>query len=443
MAWYGKTFLEASIGNILRRLCAEKVAIEVDPLRSGKGAKDVERNVELLIYWCQEFWKQIYSVRAECPNEMRRLFEHVRKLVEKRYRMKDPSQDQNRELPWQSVSAFCFLRFIVPAVLHPHLFGLCPGLPSVSVQRSLTLIAKVIQSLANLNAKTVQKEEFMRGVKDFLKDSQPAMIDYILVISTPSSESHDQHPGSASDRHDWSNLANTLSNTLTNTLRRRATTMPALDREAIPILPDLLDIPRHLAIISSAVIRNSRDYKPSSQPEDRKLEEFCSKCFEIEEYALHRVSQLATHISSDRRRLSPSPPPVQLISSPHKSPDKQRGPRKLARPSTAPSASDVDLSRPRDLLSDPSMHSNSAFNHSPSSVVRDGTSSGLPSSTEGRDRGTWSHQLLHTRSISTESIPSFGLSTVTSSNPPDVTTETSDEASKRKRGLLRGILTRR
>lgn len=27
-----------------------------------------------------------------------------------------------------------------------------PGLPSVPVQRSLTLIAKVIQSLANLNA---------------------------------------------------------------------------------------------------------------------------------------------------------------------------------------------------------------------------------------------------------------------------------------------------
>lgn len=67
MAWYGKAFLEASIGSVLRRLCAEKVAIEVDPLRSGKSTKDVERNVDQLIYWCQEFWNQIYSVRAECP----------------------------------------------------------------------------------------------------------------------------------------------------------------------------------------------------------------------------------------------------------------------------------------------------------------------------------------------------------------------------------------
>lgn len=74
------------------------------------------------------------------------------------------------------------------------------GLPSPHVQRSLTLIAKVIQSLANLNAvsvrcsgydtitntslQTVQKEEFMRGVKDFLKDSLPAMvsIDSALIL---------------------------------------------------------------------------------------------------------------------------------------------------------------------------------------------------------------------------------------------------------------------
>lgn len=58
---------------------------------------------------------------------MRRLFEHVRQLVEKRYKGHQDSAEQKRELPWQSVSAFIFLRFIVPAILHPHLFGLCAG----------------------------------------------------------------------------------------------------------------------------------------------------------------------------------------------------------------------------------------------------------------------------------------------------------------------------
>jgi hypothetical protein len=61
---------------------------------------------------------------------MRRLFEHIRKLVEVRYRIEDTDQNQ---LPLQSVSAFCFLRFIVPAILNPHLFGLCPGTALLSL----------------------------------------------------------------------------------------------------------------------------------------------------------------------------------------------------------------------------------------------------------------------------------------------------------------------
>ena len=68
MTWYGRSFLEASIGTVLRKLIASNIAIEVDPMRlTGKTAKEVERNNEILLYWCQHFWDQIYSVRTECP----------------------------------------------------------------------------------------------------------------------------------------------------------------------------------------------------------------------------------------------------------------------------------------------------------------------------------------------------------------------------------------
>jgi hypothetical protein len=67
MGWYGKHFLEASVGLTIRRLCLENVSIEVDPLRNAKGPKDVERNVDLLVLWCKEIWEQIYSVRQQCP----------------------------------------------------------------------------------------------------------------------------------------------------------------------------------------------------------------------------------------------------------------------------------------------------------------------------------------------------------------------------------------
>lgn len=67
MNWYGKSFLEASIGQVVRRLISEKVAIETDNARSGKSSKDQEKSIELLVYWCIEFWNSIYSVRSECP----------------------------------------------------------------------------------------------------------------------------------------------------------------------------------------------------------------------------------------------------------------------------------------------------------------------------------------------------------------------------------------
>ncbi|KAJ7092727.1 Rho GTPase activation protein [Mycena epipterygia] len=401
MNWYGKAFLEASIGCVLRRLCAEKVGIEVDPVRSGKGTKDVERNLDLLIYWCQEFWNQIYSVRMECPPEMRRLFETVRRLVEKRYRVKDSTQE-SRELPWQSVSAFCFLRFIVPAILHPHLFGLCPGMPSVAVQRSLTLIAKVIQSLANLNA-TVQKEEFMRGVKDFLKESLPGMIDYISVVSTPTRSESYSNSEDPSDRHE--RLA------VVNALRQRTSQMPVLNRESIP-MPLIPDIPKQLAIITSAVIRNSRDYharaKPND-PSDRPLNEFCSRCFEVEESALQRVSQLATRISSDRRR--PDHSPSLSISTSTSAPRRTR--KSSGRPSTAPSPSDPD-SAARRLFSEPATPSSPSH----AQLTWDVRGEGSSRARKGR----------HLNSASETSI-----------TPMPTPLDTPDSDDKKKRGLLRGI----
>ena len=56
--------------------------------------------------------------------EMRRLFAHIRHLIEVRY---STAENQNKDLPWQGVSSFLFLRFFVPAILHPHLFGIWPG----------------------------------------------------------------------------------------------------------------------------------------------------------------------------------------------------------------------------------------------------------------------------------------------------------------------------
>ncbi|KAI0669886.1 Rho GTPase activation protein [Trametes maxima] len=456
MSWYGMAFLEASVGATIRRLCSEKVAIEVDPVRIGKGPKTIEKNVELLVTWCREFWDHIYAARTQCPPELRRLFEHIRKLVENRYRIRD---DQNRELPWQSVSAFCFLRFIVPAILHPHLFGLLPGLPDVPIQRSLTLIAKVVQSLANLNP-TVQKEEYMRGVKDFLSDSLHAMIDYIVVVSTPEVGSKAPSTPHTSDHHERLRIMNAL--------RQRGATTPVLYREAIPLLPHLLDIPRHLAIITSVVVRYSRtqSFQPnkSTGPEDKFFSEFSSRCLEVEEQALFRVSKLA---AKPRRQhsepailpivppmpanipLPPSPSsPLKMSSRGRKLSNARARVRKPSRPSTTSSSPDRSPGPKRESTSRKPRNTPTAEMEPVTLFQSPALTSPSPSpATEAfgeralRPRPPFIH---HPRSSSTDSpLTRNRLPDPLKSPTSESSVELTDDPGKRRRNIFRSILTRR
>ncbi|KAH9178719.1 Rho GTPase activation protein [Lactarius sanguifluus] len=434
MGWYGRNFLEASVGLTIRRLCVENVAIEVDPLRNTKGVKDIERNVDLLVFWCKEIWEQVYSVRQQCPDEMRRLFEHIRQLVEKRFRT-ESSSDTNIELPLQSVSAFCFLRFIVPAILHPHLFGLCSGLPDLPVQRSLTLIAKVIQSLANLNA-AVQKEDFMRGVKSFLEERLPEMFEYILVVSTPGPE---ESPQTQSEDAQVGCRA-------VRALHERKKSMSDLQREIIPHLPHFLDVPRHLAIITSSVSRYSRNSPP---PQDPMLADLFSQCQDVEQQALSDVSrQIAPHVGgrpATTHSLASSEPSLpSAISSyetiaapqPLSLGNSSRMPSSYSRPKTAPSGA----------LSDDSLHASASSRHS-----REFSLSEVHVSTETttletyEDHDSWyarkRQAAYHSRSISTDSIPEF------CDDAPGERTAFVEvlrpQIPERKKGFLRNIWTRK
>ena len=138
----------------------------------------------------------------------------------------------------------------------------------------------------------------MRGVQDFLKDSLPAMIDYITVVSSPVGDTDLAYDSNRLDQLD-----------AVNALYQRSQRTTVLDKESIPVLPHLLDIPKHLAIVTSAVVRSLKNHslrhKTNDDSRDLAVEEFCSVCSEIEEEALRRVSQLATRPAGSRRPSSP------------------------------------------------------------------------------------------------------------------------------------------
>lgn len=202
----------------------------------------------------------------------------------------------------------------------------------------------------------------MGSVKSFIRDSLPGMIDYIREVSTPTPSSLNVCSHASEDKHDRIQAMNAL--------RERKSTMPTLHKEALLFLPHLLDVPKHLAILTSAVVRGTRHHRARSPVGTNEvLDAFTRSCLDIESEALRCVSQLGrrTHANGHRQIALASPAysqaysqvgSVSTISSTADSEERstRSGRKRLSlrsgRPSTAPSTPDAEWSIIRKNYSD-------------------------------------------------------------------------------------------
>lgn len=174
----GKEYLEETIGERIRQIDESDPECEVDPARVAR-TEDLERNWRTLISLTTAVWKSIAVSPSRCPPELRRIFRHVRACAEDRY------GDFLRSVTYSSVSGFLFLRFFCPAILNPKLFGLLKDHPRPRAQRTLTLIAKALQGLANMTT-FGNKEPWMEPMNKFLVGNRAEFkqfVDHICNIS--------------------------------------------------------------------------------------------------------------------------------------------------------------------------------------------------------------------------------------------------------------------
>ncbi|KAH8592751.1 hypothetical protein B0O99DRAFT_516858 [Bisporella sp. PMI_857] len=249
----GKEYLEDVLSEKILKINMLNPDCEVDPSRLGQG-DDISKNWAQLIALTTEVWDSMSDSAPKCPPEIRQILKYIRAVAEDRY------GDFLRTATYTSVSGFLFLRFFCPALLNPKLFGLLGDHPQAKAQRTLTLIAKSLQALANLST-FGQKEAWMEPMNKFLTSNRQTVKDYIDdVCNIPSERQTFTLPASYS--------------TPITILAR----LPPTSREGFPSLPYLIDHARNFAALVKLWLDASDEYGKSLQLEGDllKFHELCN-----------------------------------------------------------------------------------------------------------------------------------------------------------------------
>ncbi|RVD83765.1 uncharacterized protein DFL_005543 [Arthrobotrys flagrans] len=175
MARYAKEYMDETIGGHVKRIAEEDLYCEVDPMKC-KNQDEIKQNWKTLNSLVRNLWQSICYSGHKCPLEVKKVLYHIRLCVEEKFGgiISGPT--------YSSVSGFLFLRFFCPAIMNPKMFGLLKDHPGTRAQRTLTLVAKSLQGLANMTTFGV-KEPWFEPMNEFLVEHNGEFKKYIDSVS--------------------------------------------------------------------------------------------------------------------------------------------------------------------------------------------------------------------------------------------------------------------
>lgn len=173
--WKGAGYLKATLQKVVERLMltSKDLNLELDPSKVNTEEERQKNAIQLQIV-AKVFIDDICASSMNIPDSFRKICSIISTAVMPRF----------GEAKYTAVGAFIFLRFFCPAIVAPEVEGLVSTVPSKEMRRGLTLIAKIIQNLAN-NVLFGAKEPYMFPLNDFLTQNIYRVTTFLREISVP------------------------------------------------------------------------------------------------------------------------------------------------------------------------------------------------------------------------------------------------------------------
>ncbi|XP_026288101.1 ras GTPase-activating protein 1 [Frankliniella occidentalis] len=167
-------FLQAAIQDTILKLLDAKQSCELNPTKM-ESPDDACNNAEYLLLILDEITLSIFMSAEACPRTLRYICCCLQRTVMAKW-------PHERLVRTRVVSGFIFLRLLCPAILNPRQFNLISEPPPQMAARSLIMVAKCLQNLANL-VEFGGKEPYMEVVNPFILKNKERMVVYLDQVS--------------------------------------------------------------------------------------------------------------------------------------------------------------------------------------------------------------------------------------------------------------------
>ncbi|KAK7757615.1 RasGAP protein [Diatrype stigma] len=134
----------------------------------------IEPRLTMLTEIANGFLSTIIDGLDEAPYGIRWICKQIRSLTKRKY------PDANDQVICTLIGGFFFLRFINPAIVTPKSYMLIDGVPAERPRRTLTLIAKMLQNLAN--KPSYAKEPYMAKLQPFIQTNKERINKFMLDL---------------------------------------------------------------------------------------------------------------------------------------------------------------------------------------------------------------------------------------------------------------------